>query len=208
MKKLYFLIATGMAMFLDLSFGMVFSTVSAKSFDIPIQWWYPLVGAVLAVLPDFDIVWPILARIFLGKNIEDNHHASVMHWPLVMLPMVTTLGWFIGGWCWATLAFGCITFHYLHDALIMGWPAGFVWLTRTKQTPIYDPSATLTYDVWIEQKWLQPSKLSTNELATGLCYFGIAIGLVTGSIIAGMFVTFMGFVGVLFVWQTYPTLKT
>jgi hypothetical protein len=147
---------------------LVVSVVGAVcGVEVPL-WAYPL-GAFLAVLPDMDIILPVLrASNLLGWD----HHQTIMHRPVLVLPTVALLGAVIGFALgnpafYSLLFFLCVFWHYVHDTRGFGgggiawfWPVSrFYWGlfggevpedVRDRDTPFYF-------------EWLSPTSLSVRE---------------------------------------------
>jgi hypothetical protein len=137
-------------------------------------------GGVLALLPDFDLVWPIVRQLLTGQNIAGNHHETLMHRPIALVPAATVIAYLIGGPYWALTACACVLWHYVHDTKGMGgggvawlWPySGDYWSPAgfAKSTP-----ADVEHDAWIEKHWMRLSATSARELGVGLIALVAAI---------------------------------
>jgi len=211
LKKIFYLIATGMAMFQDLAVGAFIAAAVASLSGITIEWWHLAVGAFLAVLPDFDFVVPIFRRLAGGKPVEGNHHESVLHWPTFMLPVATALAWLAGGSFWAAAAFTCLLFHYIHDAYTLDPKDSLGWLFRLR--PSYwsrlgiEDETNTEYGEWIEGWWLQPSKTSVLEIGIGSVAVGLIATVLASNAFVGLMFTSTFWVGAILVWITWLPYK-
>jgi hypothetical protein len=189
LKKLFYLAANAMAAFMDFAVGTLITVLVAFMLGHPLLWWEPLVGGVLALLPDFDVLIPFVISSVTGRPFKHNHHESFLHWPFMMLPIVLIVGIFISGEYWHTDKFWtltallCVLAHYLHDAAGMG-EHGPGWFLRRQQKywsrlGIVEP-ADPDHEHWIRTNWLQPSKLSLWELSLGAIALGLTFYLLTG----------------------------
>jgi hypothetical protein len=182
-KPLVYLAANGMAAFMDFGVGVLIAIILARAMHLNDYLLNrALMGGMLALVPDLDIMDGSIVHAFTGKKMRGNHHASYLHWPLLVVPLVSIAFYWLGDLYTGLLACLCLLAHYLHDATMMGWPAGLVWLTRSRRTPINDPSFVLENGDWLEQKWLQPSMLAVGELLLGGFALALSIFLLTGTI--------------------------
>lgn len=176
--------AVGLAMFMDIAVGIFIASafVATGIFESSAPHWFILAaGGVLAVLPDFDLIFPIIGWLFTGKNYAKNHHETVMHWPLFLLPVAGVVGGYFGGPYFALMALACVLWHFLHDASIMGPNDSIRWLFRTR--PSYwsligkvDPSF-IPMAQWLQKNWLRPTRLSLIEIGLGSVALGSAATL-------------------------------
>lgn len=184
MDKLLVPAAMAMAAFPDFAVGCFIATVIALTMDVPIQWWYLPLGGILALLPDFDILEPVVQRLITGKQITGNHReATVLHRPLVILPTVTLAAWAFGGEYWAVTAFLCVLAHYVHDARETGsdglawfWPISkkYWWIGGS-----FEPRYNEIED-WLERTWLKPSERSITEMIIGTSALILALNATVG----------------------------
>lgn len=86
------------------------------------SFWNLLGGGVFALLPDFDIVVPILRG-----DIGFDHHQLWTHFPAFMIPIGGVLGYFLGGWRVALLGSICVTWHFIHDSPPLGGGIAWTW---------------------------------------------------------------------------------
>ena len=208
MQKVFYLGANGLAAFQDLATGALFAVLLGRLEGVPLEWWYVAGGAFLMVLPDFDLIYPLLRRVLTGRHIDSDHHESVFHWPLFMLPVVTVTAWTLGGSYWGLLAFFCLFFHYIHDGSNRQPEDRILWFFRIR--PRYwsardqtDPAKKLNHDQWIQYKWLQPSDLSIREVTIGSIACGLATVLLTTQILPALLIMFIAWAGVITFWKTY-----
>jgi hypothetical protein len=199
MHRLLKLGANAMAGFLDFATGaLIISLVAQIGFGFEVLLWYLPIGGILALLPDFDILWPILT----GKKTRGNHHTTLMHRPSFLMILATVVAWLCGGSLFAITAFVCLLWHYLHDT----WPLGddhidWAW-------PFFErPHRTdITPGEWLEKYWLQPSKKSVAEIGFGAIFLSIALAQ-TGNDLLAKLLPLLVLFGVLIVWVANRELK-
>jgi hypothetical protein len=187
LNKIFYLVAVGLAAFQDLAAGAAFAAILGSMSHTPLEWWHIAGGALLSVLPDFDIVPSIVRRVF-GANAPDfNHHESVFHWPTFMMPVVTVVAWDIAGSYWGILAFFGLFFHYLHDMSNMAPEDRIRWFFRlrpkfwsaeNREDPTQVPN-----DLWFKMFWMRPSTLAAREILLGSLFVGVATFLLTFDVI-------------------------
>ncbi len=86
-----------------------------------------LMGIAFALLPDLDFVYHYLrtSQVSAYKgHIED--HRDGLHYPLLYIPIGTTLIFLLYTDAWALLFCLCSLSHFLHDSVGIGW--GIKWL--------------------------------------------------------------------------------
>lgn len=131
---------------------------------------------MLAVLPDFDIIPAIL----LNQEGIENHHTTLMHRPLVVLPAAALAALTLGGSAWALVAFLCVAWHYLHDTPPLS-PGGIAWLWPIDRRfmSLYGAQephpGALKHEEWIKACWLRPTLRSTSEIGIGLVALILAV---------------------------------
>jgi len=193
MFRIFYLCAVGLAAFQDLAAGAAFATILGTLSHTQLEWWHIVCGALFFVLPDFDLITPILRRVFLGERIAFNHHETVFHWPIFMIPMITIAAWSTGDSYWGLLAFFGLSFHYLHDASNMvpadrlRWifrPFPKFWSLENRDDPGYVES-----DEWIKSCWMKPSAFAMREIMIGSICVGIATFLLTFDVIMALCAT-------------------
>ena len=89
-----------MAAFMDFGVGTLITALIALAFGIELPVWGYLIGGVLGFLPDFDVIWPTLIQ----DRPNGDHHQTLMHRPIILLPVVAVAGWLIGGTFWSMTA--------------------------------------------------------------------------------------------------------
>lgn len=169
-KTIRILGANALAAVQDFGVGIFIVALLASLCGVEILPAALLLGGVFALLPDFDVLPPIL----MGREVQHDHHTTLLHRPLFVLS-VSGAGLFaIGGTFWALAGVICITYHYLHDTawtrpaqtgISWGWP----WSDQcwswwgAYQRPSHQP-----HYAWLKRYWLQPSYLSCFEIGVGL----------------------------------------
>jgi hypothetical protein len=204
LQRFLFLSANVLAGFLDFTIGALIVVIIESMFGASIVPWHLIAGSALAVLPDFDLIVPILL-----DTVRGDHHQTLFHRPMVMLPTSIMIGWFIGGGVWASIAGLCVFWHFLHDTRGLGgggiawfWPfSEQYWSLRGTQNP---RSVKVDYHEWIYNNWLRPSILSVREVALGSILLAIAAWIMNRSLVLSilLFVFVWSSVCVLWIiWQ-------
>ncbi len=165
---------------MDFCVGTLIAACIGAVLHIHTPLWYLIIGGILAFLPDFDVIWPILRQFLTGRTITGNHHETVMHRPILLVPAATLIAYIVGGPYWALTACLCVLWHYTHDTKGMGgggiawlWPySSDYWSPQgfAKPTP-----ADSEHDAWIEKNWMRLSAMSVRELSIGLVALSIAL---------------------------------
>lgn len=167
-----------MAGFLDLCMGALITSLTLTLLGQDPLPWHLAVGAVLAVLPDFDIIPAILTN---QKGVE-NHHTTLMHRPLFLVPAASLVAYALGGGTWELVAFLCVTWHFVHDTPPLS-PGGIAWFwpMSEKFWSVYgsgEPQpGTLKHDEWIATYWLKPTYRSVTEMSVGLVALVLAVAI-------------------------------
>lgn len=167
-----------MAGFLDLSMGALIASATLSALGVEVLPWHLAVGAVLAVLPDFDIIPAILTT---QKGIE-NHHTTIMHRPLFLIPLAALVAYGLGGSAWELVAILCVAWHFVHDTppLSAGGIA-WAWPMSEKFISLYgvkDPQpGELKHDEWIQTYWLRLTARSVSEISIGVVALVLAVAI-------------------------------
>src|SRR5258708_5995710 len=118
-------VVNALAGFKDFGVGALIASIIAHVYGIEASVWllmaFLVFGSVMAVLPDFDIIIPILR-----KKVTGNHRLTLMHRPLLLLPVATTIGFALGGQIIAVTVFTCVLWHFTHDSY-GGGSIGWLW---------------------------------------------------------------------------------
>lgn len=179
MQKLRILIANGLAGSLDLAMGALIAAATLSSLGIEVELWHLAIGAVLGVLPDFDIVGPIL----LGHEVEGNHHTTLMHRPILVIPAAALAAYILGGQAWGLVAFLCVAWHYVHDTppLSQGGIA-WLWPLDSRYWSLWGPkephAGHMDHHEWLRQNWMRVSAMLCMELGAGLMAITLALFIV------------------------------
>lgn len=178
MQRALILVGDFLAGLLDLCMGALIASATLSTLGYEVLPWHLALGAVLAVLPDFDIILPILTD---QKGIE-NHHTTIMHRPLFLIPLAALVAYALGGAAWALLASLCVAWHFVHDTPPLS-PSGiaWVWPLSEKFLSIYgarDPRVgTMLHDEWVQTYWLRPTVRSVSEIGAGLVALVLAVAI-------------------------------
>jgi hypothetical protein len=190
MDRLIILAANALAGFLDFCVGACVAVCILKYFGAPTPLWVLPIGSLFALLPDFDIVYPIL----VGLDFKWNHHTTLMHRPIFLLPVAAIVAYGIAGPVWTLIAFVCVSWHYVHDSRLLGGDH-IDWLWPLRESPHLpgDPPR------WLRLYWLRPSKKSVAEVCIGLLLLILALKLAHFYIVAVIGIPLITF-GVIAVW--------
>lgn len=176
------LLGDALAGTLDLCIGALIASATLSTLGYEVAPWHLVVGAILAVLPDFDIIPAVLTD---RKGIED-HRTTLMHRPLLVIPAATLVAFLIGGEAWGLVAFLCVAWHYLHDTPPLS-PGGIAWLWPfdTRFISVFgveEPrSGFMGHDEWVRTYWLRPTMRSVSEVGVGLVALVLAIVIAVAS---------------------------
>lgn len=176
MEKWRILLANALAGFLDLSMGALIAAATLYSLGVQPGLWHLLIGSVLAVLPDFDIIPAIL----LGREAAGNHHTTLMHRPLLIIPAAALVAYLVGGQAWGTVALLCVSWHYLHDTppLSLGGIA-WLWPFDYRYWSLWGPKEPhmghLNHHEWLRYNWMRLSSMLRMEVGAGLMALALAL---------------------------------
>lgn len=208
LEKLLFVAVIGMAMFMDFAIGVLIVSVVSIVQGIDVSAWQLVVGGILALLPDFDLIVPLLRRKYEGL---DEHHTTLMHRPLFLLPVATLVAWWFGGSFWSAVTFLCVLWHFIHDTKGFG-DNGLEWLWPFSKKEWFffgseDPGPKPGLEEWLETKWLVPSGRSFGEMAIGCAAFGSGTGLIYGGTI-GALLAMTCALGTIAVWVAHRFVRS
>ena len=109
-------------MLLDFGLGIISSIMVSRIFDIPLSWWFVLLGIGFAIIVDLDF---LVYQIRAGDPKMAYQHRELLHYPLLYIPLGTLMLWFFSV-PYAMLFIFSSLFHFLHDSIGIGW--GVQWL--------------------------------------------------------------------------------
>lgn len=176
MEKLRILLANALAGSLDLCMGALIAAATLSSFGVHPTLWHLAAGAVLAVLPDFDVVLPILCM----REVKGNHHTTLMHRPALIIPAAACAAYAVGGPAWSMVALLCVSWHYLHDTPPLGM-SGIAWLWPydSRYWSPWGPAEPHTggpgHHEWLKKYWMTLSPMLCMELGAGLMALALAL---------------------------------
>lgn len=153
----------------DLAAGMLIVSVVGFYSGIEIPLFMYAAGALLAVVPDADL----LGEIFKAKDLKGwDHHQTLTHKPIIMLPVFTVLGALVGFllgniFLYAGIFFLCVFWHYLHDTKELGG-GGVAWFWPVSRKYWSFTSVELPEDSVMGKHssypmWIHPSAFSVRE---------------------------------------------
>lgn len=206
-KKALFVAVIGMAMFMDFAIGVLIVAVMSLAFGVKTSIWQLTLGGVLALLPDFDLILPLLRRRYEGLG---EHHTSLMHRPFFLLPVSVAVAWYLGGPFWASVTFLCVLWHFVHDTKGFGdgglewfWPfSKKEWFLFGSEDPVPKPPTV----EWLSTLWLVPSYRSIAEMVLGAIALWIGIALSIDPMLGFWFVVAIA-VGTIVVWMIHDVVK-
>ncbi len=111
-------------MFLDIGLGILSALLSSQLTSTPVSSLLVIGGIVFALLPDVDFLIHILQKKSPHHNAYE--HRSIVHLPLLYIPIGTLLLYLLLGPLWATTFCFASLFHFLHDSVGIG--RGVQWL--------------------------------------------------------------------------------
>ena len=195
-----------MAGALDASVGMLIAAALAYGFGLSFSPWLLLFGAFCALLPDFDILLPILQ-----ENVVGNHKLTLLHAPSFVLGLAVILGGmgslYADSFFWLACPVLCLLWHYLHDtgdwffgsgAVAWGWPYTTTLYASTGARIL----ETIPHTVWIETEWLVSTPLSRKEIAAASICIGLAVSIPYGPLWGMLIASSSAFMAVA-VWALY-----
>lgn len=110
-------------MFLDIALGIFSVIFISWFFHINPDFWVFLFAIIFTLLPDADFLFFYPKR---GDTKEDYKHRDIIHYPLIYLPIGTSIIWLIFGKAWSLLFLVASFLHFVHDSIGIGW--GIKWL--------------------------------------------------------------------------------
>lgn len=176
MQRMLMLIGDALAGFLDLCVGALVASAALSALGHAVHPWHLALGAALAVLPDFDIILPILTD---RRGIE-GHHTTLMHRPLFLIPAASLAAYALGGGAWELVAFLCVAWHFAHDTPPLS-PGGIAWAWpfSAKFVSVFGAEephgGSIAHDEWIRRYWLRPSARSVSEIGAGAAALALAL---------------------------------
>ncbi len=170
--KLKKLIANGLVAALDFCLGAFLCVWILHGFGIQATALHAIIGGLLGLLPDIDLPSQFMKK--QGEQID--HHTTLFHFPLLMIPACAFVAGLIGGQRWGCVTAACLLMHYLHD---MTGPYGglmFFWPFTTDMFGVHGRERhgfskreiyirDFGHDHWIRTYWMRPSVLSIPELS-------------------------------------------
>lgn len=115
-------------MTLDIGVGLLLGVLLNNHTGIPYSWSL-VIGILAALLPDLDFIIPSLIK----RRILNEHREiwSSIHYPLIIIPAVSLIGFLFNPWVGLVMFLGT-TMHFVHDSMGIGW--GIKWLYPFKET--------------------------------------------------------------------------
>lgn len=200
-KHILYLGANAMAAFMDFGVGYLIAVLVTMGFETSLPWQYLLIGGFCALIPDIDLVPSVL----MGRSASFDHRQTLFHRPLLVVPIVTIIGFILGGYLWASIVFLCVVWHYLHDTNFTDTTYGIAWLWPFSSQywslwGSYMSQTDLGHHQWLETFWMKPSILSVREVGIGLisfCIAGVASAVPSQYLYSALTLIVLG---ILYVW--------
>jgi hypothetical protein len=101
--------------------GVLLNTQTDFNFEICLG-----LGVASTLLPDLDYVWKLIRT----KKLPHSEHRDGLHYPLIFVPLVGLLGWFIDPSIGLIFTLGSLM-HFIHDSIGIGF--GIKWLYPFKK---------------------------------------------------------------------------
>jgi len=115
-------------MLLDFGLGIISSIMVSRIFDIPLSWWFVLLGIGFAIIVDLDF---LVYQIKNGDPKFAYKHRNLLHLPLLYIPIGFVAISFFSLQVTVLFALSSL-FHFIHDSVGIGW--GVQWLYPFKTT--------------------------------------------------------------------------
>ena len=207
--KAFLFVSRGMAAIFDFTVGILVVAVVAHFLSVEPLWWWYVLGSFLAVLPDMDL----MPMILTGRNVAFNHHETIMHRPVVIIPIATATAALLGGTFFALVALICVTWHYLHDMREFGgggiawaWPYSRLYLSFLGNEQPEDAKMNFETENYLE--WLNPTPLSVREFILATILLIVSSQLIFGSIWIGIGVGACLWLGAGAVWGAWSLFRS
>lgn len=198
MQTLHKWAVRGMAAYADYGSAIFVVGVMAALAAKYLVWWEVFLSGFLQLIPDSDMVLPLLRDDYKEMT---QHHSTLMHRPLLILPLSGIVAYMIGGAFWAVATLICVSLHYFHDKSPIGdsdlyllWPLPRRW-TGYEDSPQYEGHQ------WLKDRWIRPSRFALTELTVGSIGLLIGLSVTLGWEVAVGFVM-LCWVGFILVWNT------
>ncbi len=203
LQTLVFIGAKCMAAVMDFGIGALIAVSTLLYFDQEVAWYTFIIGGFMALIPDMDVL-PSMMR---GKSLEFDHHQTLFHHPLVILPIAVIGAYLLGGFVWALIAAISITYHFLHDT---GWftdTTGISWLWPFSKRcwtwhGSYPVPGHIDQHVWLGRHWLRPTTKGMIEIGVGVTALGIVVYLQNFTSLLPVLLANLILLGTAFVWLT------
>ena len=201
--KLFHLCAIAFAALLDVAMGTTIVVGLSLPFHRPVGLVDIALGAFLALLPDIDVVYMLLRK----GRMYGSHHMWLTHRPVVLIPLATAAGWFLGGAFWATAAFIAVFWHYVHDTpeicgsgIAWFWPFTDWWWSPRRG--LIAPYITDSSHDRFLQNWLGPSRVAEAEVYIAAFLLALSLSLIFDPL-AGIVLGLLPILGATIVWVLY-----
>jgi len=110
----------------DFANGIFAVFIASYFFGIEPEWWYFLVGIVLAMSPDIDALPELLRRGQVSVSAEHlRDHRTFLHYPMIALLLGLLASIYFG--YWGTLWLIAVILHLLNDMYGAGWGLPVLW---------------------------------------------------------------------------------
>jgi len=176
MHRLHLLFANALPAILDFGVGALLAVSVTHWLGGEMQVWTWLLGGVLALVPDFDVIPSVLR----GQSTPFDHHQTLFHRPVITISFASVLCYLLLGSNWALIAVACVTWHFLHDTGWLKRNTGIAWLWPLSDKflswyGLYEIQAHVEHHVWLRRYWTQPTLVSVVEITVGLGALSLAL---------------------------------
>lgn len=212
--RFYRLAAKGFVAFLDFGIGTMLVSLMGAVLGHEVQWWQCLIGGILALAPDLDVVWMFANR----EGVYTDHHQFITHRPIFGIGVAAIVGYLTGGFFWMATASTCLCWHYVHDTEGFGG-GGIAWLwpicgkyicfsgfKDPRQSIMVEGVGGEAFNEWLDDVWLRPSRTSVTHLGIGALAIGSAAAIFAGSW-WGLTLALLPAIAVAAIWATYRRKK-
>lgn len=168
--RLRFLGANALAAVMDFGVGAMIAVSVSSYFGSEILPWTFFIGGCLALLPDLDLV----PNVISGRSASFDHHKTLFHRPLVLIPAASLLAFVLAGPTWALIAAVCVAYHYLHDTGWVSKSTGISWFWPFSERfwswrGAYEATPNVPHHhAWLKRYWFAPTRKSVSELTVGV----------------------------------------
>ncbi len=116
MSPLKKIVGLGLALMLDIGSGIIITRLLFVTLTLDVHWYDYSLGAFFSMLPDLDVLAPIVKELLGGSKGDSSHKALPTHYPLVMMPVAGLALLCMAPSHYALLTVICLFMHFVHDS--------------------------------------------------------------------------------------------